>query len=167
MSEPLLTEPRLSTLRAGLLVALFGVITLLICYWLLGAPWPWAAVLTAPVGAVVWLTARTPRATEPVWQPLPDPLSTATELQASTLAGRLAEAAEDQSRFRGRVQPRLRALALARLRQLPGNGDLADLADPRAAALLGPELHHLLTNPAARLPGPAGLTDLLNRLEAL
>lgn len=126
-----------------------------------GAPVHWAVLLALPVGALALLVARLPRSTDVVWAPPPAQVAGGTSTQASTLAGRLAEAAVDQDRFTRRVQPRLRRLAEARLRQRHG---VADLDDPRARELLGPELHRLLTDPAAPLPGPAKLADLLENL---
>ncbi|MBW4719161.1 hypothetical protein KZQ38_18390 [Saccharothrix sp. SC076] len=129
--------------------------------WRAGAPPHWAAVVAVPVLALAVLVARLPRATDVVWSPPVSHLSTAASPQASSLAGRLAEAAIDQDRFAVRVQPRLRRLAEARLRQRHG---VPDLADPRAAGLLGPGLHRLLTDPSAPLPDPRTLTELLENL---
>jgi hypothetical protein len=42
---------------------------------------------------------------------------------------------------------------------------VSDMDDPRAEALLGEDLHALLTDPAAVLPGPAQLNRMLARLE--
>ncbi|MEU4745818.1 hypothetical protein AB0G02_35885 [Actinosynnema sp. NPDC023658] len=126
-----------------------------------GAPWLWAVLLGLPVGAMALLVARLPRATDVLWSPPPTSLSTATSAQASTLASRLAEAAVDQDRFVNRVQPRLRRLAEARLRQVHG---VPDLNDPRARAVLGDDLHRLLTDPKAPLPEPSELAYLLEKL---
>ncbi|MCE6994427.1 hypothetical protein LZG04_06340 [Saccharothrix sp. S26] len=126
-----------------------------------GAPWLWAVAIGLPVGALALLVARLPRATDVQWAPQPTTTSTATHVQASTLASRLAEAAVDQDRFAKRVQPRLRRLAEARLRQVHG---VPDLHDPKARAVLGDELHRLLTDPQAPLPEPARLADLLEKL---
>ncbi|MFI9011923.1 hypothetical protein ACIGNX_32265 [Actinosynnema sp. NPDC053489] len=126
-----------------------------------GAPWPWAVLLGLPVGGLAMLVARLPRATDVLWAPRPATISTATSAQASTLASRLAEAAVDQDRFVNRVQPRLRRLAEARLRQAHG---IPDLHDPAARAVLGDELHRLLTDPRAPLPEPRRLAELLEEL---
>jgi cell division protein FtsW (lipid II flippase) len=126
-----------------------------------GAPWHWAVLIALPVGALALFVARLPRATDVVWTPLPATISTATFVQASTLASRLAEAAVDQDRFVTRVQPRLRRLAEARLRQQHG---VHSLQDPRARDLLGADLHRLLTDPTAPLPEPSKLADLLENL---
>ena len=132
---------------------------------LVGTPWLWSALIGLPVAGVLLLLLTTPPGVEPTWAELPAPPSASTHLEASTLAGRLQDAATDQGRFRGRIQPRLAALALATLRRRPHLRDLADLADPRAVEALGPRLHDLLTNPAATLPEPKVLLGLLDRLE--
>ncbi|ROP38524.1 hypothetical protein [Saccharothrix texasensis] len=126
-----------------------------------GAPWLWAVALALPVGGLTLLVARLPRATDVVWAQQPATLSTATSVQASTLASRLAEAAVDQDRFVTRVQPRLRRLAEARLRQVHG---IPDLRHPKARDALGADLHRLLTDPKAPLPEPSKLADLLENL---
>lgn len=126
-----------------------------------GAPWHWAVPIAVPVGALALLASRLPRATDVVWSPPPATISTATSTQAGALAGRLAEAAVDQDRFVTRVQPRLRRLAEARLRQRHG---VPGLDDPRARDLLGADLHRLLTDPTAPLPEPSKLADLLEDL---
>jgi hypothetical protein len=126
-----------------------------------GAPWLWAVLLALPVGALTLLVARLPRATDVLWAPQPSTISTATSAQAGTLASRLAEAAVDRDRFARRVQPRLRRLAEARLRQVHG---IQDLDDPKARDVLGAELHRLLTDPQAPLPEPDRLADLLENL---
>ncbi|MBB5956305.1 hypothetical protein FHS29_002891 [Saccharothrix tamanrassetensis] len=126
-----------------------------------GAPVQWAALVALPVIALAVLVGRLPRATDIVWAPPPAHFATATSVQASNLASRLAEAVVDQDRFAVRVQPRLRRLVEARLRQRHG---VPDLADPRAAALLGPELHRLVTDPGATMPEPRKLTELLENL---
>lgn len=132
---------------------------------LVGTPPLWSALIALPIAAVLLLLLSTPPGVEPTWSDPPAPPTAATHLEASTLAGRLQDAATDAGRFRSRIQPRLAALALARLRRRPALRDLPDLADPRAAAALGPALHDLLTNPRATLPAPQVLLGLLDRLE--
>jgi hypothetical protein len=132
---------------------------------LIGTPVLWSALIALPMALLLLLLLTSPLAVEPTWSAPPVPPSAAAHLDASTLASRLDDAAADQGRFRGRVQPRLAALALARLRGRHGLADLPDLTDPRARAALGPELHRLLTDPAATLPEPPALQALLNRLE--
>jgi hypothetical protein len=132
---------------------------------LIGTPVVWSALIALPMALVLLLLLSTPAGVEPSWSAPPVPPSAAAHLDASTLASRLDDAATDEGRFRSRVQPRLAALALARLRSRPMLADLPDLADRRAMAALGPELHRLLTDPAARLPEPEALLALLSRLE--
>jgi hypothetical protein len=132
---------------------------------LVGTPLGWSVLLAMPVAAVLALFLAAPPANEPIWSPLPEPPSAVAYLEAGTLGSRLADARTDHSRFRLRVQPRLAALALATLRSRPGLADLPDLADPRAAAALGPRLHALLTDPRATMPDPATLYSLLDALE--
>jgi hypothetical protein len=126
-----------------------------------GAPWLWAVALALPAGGLALLVARLPRATDVVWAQQPATLSTATSAQAGTLASRFAEAAVDQDRFVNRVQPRLRRLAEARLRQVHG---VHDIHHPKAREVLGDDLHRLLTDPNAPLPEPSKLADLLENL---
>ncbi|MGM1063544.1 hypothetical protein [Saccharothrix sp. Mg75] len=146
--------------RAVALAVVAAVVTafLLVRY---GAPVHWAVLCALPAAGLALLVARLPRATDVVWAPPPAHVAGATSTQADALAGRLAEAAVDQDRFRTRVQPRLRRLADARLRQRHG---IPDVHDPRARDVLGPELHRLLTDPTAPLPEPARLVDLLEKL---
>jgi len=153
--------PLLSMLRAAIAAFATGAIAGYVLF-RIGAPVLWSVVIALPVAALTMLVARLPRATDVVWQPLPSSYSSAASVQASTLAGRLAEAAVDQDRFATRVQPRLRRLALTRLRQTHGVVDLDD-----ARELLGPAAHRLLTDPKAPMPDPAALAVLLNRLETL
>lgn len=152
--------PLLGMVRAAIAAFAAGAIAGYVLF-RIGAPVLWAVVIALPVAALTMLVARLPRSTDIVWQPLPSHYSSAASGQASTLAGRLAEAAADQDRFATRIQPRLRRLALVRLRQTHG---VTDLADPRARELLGTEAHRLLTDPKAQL---TDLTDLLSRLENL
>ena len=132
---------------------------------LIGTPVLWSALIALPMALVLLLLLSTPAGIEPTWTAPPIPPSAAAHLDASTLASRLDDAAADQGRFRGRVQPRLAALALAKLRCRHSLADLPDLTDPRARTALGPELHRLLTDPAATLPEPPVLQALLDRLE--
>ncbi|MFD1152004.1 hypothetical protein [Saccharothrix hoggarensis] len=147
------------TRAAGLAVVVAAVTAFVLNR--VGAPWPWAALVALPVGALGLLAARLPRATDVVWSPQPVHVSTATSAKASTLASRFAEASVSQDRFTTRVQPRLRRLAEARLRQVHG---VPDLHHPRAREVLGDELHRLLTDPEAPLPEPSKLADLLENL---
>ncbi|XVV04609.1 hypothetical protein ACQPW3_04120 [Actinosynnema sp. CA-248983] len=156
-------EPMRPLVGMGAAIGIGGVVGVATAFTLfrVGAPLHWAALVAVPVIALAVLAARLPRATDIVWAPPPALFSTATSGHAGTLASRLAEAAIDHDRFTVRVQPRLRRLVEARLRQRHG---VHDLADPRAAALLGPELHRLVTDPAATLPEPRRLAELLENL---
>lgn len=140
-----------------------------LCAWaldrLIGTPLSWSVLLALPIAAVLLLMLSTPPGVEPGWAPPPEPPSAATHLDASTFAGRLADAAGDQSRYLSRVRPRLAAVVLAELRGRPGLSDLTDLADPRALDALGPRWHAVLTDPSATLPQPRELLALLAYLE--
>ncbi|MFI6101108.1 hypothetical protein ACIA8G_36655 [Lentzea sp. NPDC051213] len=92
--------------------------------WWLGASPLWATALAVPPAAFAVLIARMPRATDVVWAadpPLPGSISTA---HASTLASRLAEAAEDPKRYDARFRARFERLGI----------DAAGLADPKELA---------------------------------
>ena len=102
-----------------------------------------------------------PGAAEPIWAPLPDVHTRATEHLATSLASRLSESSEYPSRFRTRLQPRLARLALVKLRR----AGIEELHDPRAPEVLGAELHRLVTDPDATLPGPARAAALFATLE--
>lgn|GEM_PF-6244412 len=121
----------------------------------------WSALLGVPVVAVTLLWLLAPRPAEPIWAPLPDLQTRPTEHLATSLASRLSESSEYPSRFRTRLQPRLARLALVRLRRAGIDG----LHDPRAAAVLGPELHRLVTDPNATLPEAARAAAILAVLE--
>lgn len=132
---------------------------------LAGTPVVWSAVIALPLAILLLLMLLAPPGVEPVWAPPPESPAVAAHLDASMLAGRLADAADDQGRFRSRVQPRLAELALAALRRRGGLTDLVDLADPRAAAALGPRWHAVLTDPLATQPPPDEVLALLVGLE--
>ncbi|WP_018683254.1 hypothetical protein [Actinokineospora enzanensis] len=126
-----------------------------------GVPPFWAVALGVPACALVWLATRLAGPLEPLWTAVPDESGPATLSQAATLAARLAEAERDPHRFRTRVQPRLRALAAARLR---AHG-VSDVESARARDLLGPDLHRLITSPTATLPEPRVVAALLDALD--
>lgn len=132
---------------------------------LLAIPIEWAFVLGLPLGGLVLLGVLLGGASDANWEPAPAPTFAPAELHASTLAVRFAEAAEDHHRFTSRVQPRLRRLAVARLRGRAGTEDLTGLDDPRARQVLSPELYRLLTDRHARLPEPGRMAALLDELE--
>ena len=123
---------------------------------------PWAVLLAVPIAAVTMVGLLAPRGAEPIWAPLPEPAGRATEHQAASLASRLAEAAEYPTRFQTRVQPRLRRLALAKLRR----AGIEELDDPRAAAVLGARMHRLVTDPTATMPDPETAAELFSGLHA-
>ncbi|HEV2779153.1 MAG TPA: hypothetical protein VGX25_07080 [Actinophytocola sp.] len=151
--------------RAVLVAVGCAVLAALFANHVFAVPVGWAVVLGLPVAAIALPAALLSGAADANWEPVPGPADIAGELQASMLAARLAEAAEDQRRFVTRLQPRLRRLALAVLRTRPGAADLTTVDDPRARAALGPELHRVLTDKDARLPEPRRLAELLARLE--
>ena len=126
-----------------------------------GVPPAWSLLLGVPVVAFALLWLLTPGGAEPVWAPLPDPSAKATEHLAASLASRLAEAHQHRDRFRIRLQPRLAGLALVKLRR----AGIEELNDPRAPAVLGANLHRLVTDPDATLPGPVATAALLATLE--
>lgn len=148
---------------------LTAVLTEVVCAFgldkLVGTSVWWSALLALPIAAVLLLLLSAPPGVEPSWAAPPEAPTAATHLDASTFAGRLEDAANDQGRYRTRVQPRLAALALAQLRTRPGLADLPDLADPRAVTALGPRWHAVLTDPAATLPEPKTVLALLAFLE--
>lgn len=92
--------------------------------WWLGASPPWAAVLAVPLTAFALLVGRVPRATDVVWSAEPPAASTISTAQASTLASRLAEAAEDPRRYQERFRARFARLGI----------DAAELPDPKDLA---------------------------------
>jgi hypothetical protein len=154
-------KPVLAMLIAGMA----GVVTVVVARWLVAVPMFWAVIIALPVAAFTLPATLLAGVASPTWQALPTPDDSLNTHQASSLSGRLAEAALDQRRFRVRVQPRLSRLALSTLRNRPGMQDLTSLDDDRARSALGTELHTLLTDRNARLPQPRRLAELLDRLE--
>jgi hypothetical protein len=150
-----------------LITGLTAVLALAVQYVIIGVPLvPWALLITAVVAALAYLGTRLLPPVDPSWQALPAGGSAPIATHASSLGARLADAESDPHRYVNRVRPRLRALALGRIRRHPGCEDV-DLADPRARELLGTDLHRLLTDPAATLPNPVRFAELLTRLEEL
>lgn len=133
------------TIFLGLLA---GVAAGAVAKWLIGVPPFWAVVIALPVAACAFLALLQVGVAAPGWQPLPVPDESLAFHAASSLSGRLAEAAKDQRRFRARVQPRLRKLRRDITREE-----------------LGDELYDLLTRADATLPPPHRLAELLSRLE--
>lgn len=153
----------MSPVRAVIQALLAGAAAGGLAVWPVGAPWYWGVVLAVPVATVVLLSGLLSGATDANWEAAPEEPSATVDLRASMLATRLAEAAEDPSRFGLRVRPRLRRLATAELRRR--TGATVALTDPLARRLLGAELHTLLTDERATLPSPKRLAGLLARLE--
>ncbi|GGU67820.1 hypothetical protein [Lentzea flava] len=93
--------------------------------WFLGAEPFWAAALAVPPTAFGVLITRLPRATDIVWSPEPPPPGTISTAHASTLASRLAEAAENPRRYQERFRARLQRLGIE-ASEMPGQEELAD-----------------------------------------
>jgi hypothetical protein len=144
-----------------------GVLAGLIAHQLFGVPLHWAILFGLATGTLAMLAASLAGMMDANWDAVPNPITTAPELRASSMAIRFAEAANDQHRFMTRVRPRLCQLALTILRARPGTEDLTSLEDPRAREALGVDLHALLTDARAVLPGPRQLAMMLARLEEL
>lgn len=121
----------------------------------------WSALFGVPVTLFAFMVLLSPTGVEPLWAPLPDPTTRATEHLAASLASRLSEAADTPSRYRTRLQPRLARLALARLRR----AGIDELYDPRAPAVLGEDLYRLVTDPDVTLPDPRTAAAMFARLE--
>lgn len=151
----------MTLLKATPIAITVGILAVLGLRILGGVLTPWAVLLALPITAVTMLGLLVPRAAEPVWAPLPEPPGSPTAHQAATLASRLAEAADHPARYRTRVRPRLRALALAKLRR----AGVEELADPRAVRVLGPRMHRLVTDQNAELPDPRTAAALFAELE--
>jgi hypothetical protein len=139
----------------------FGAVVVAVTTVIGGVALEWSALIGVPVVAFTLLWMLAPGGADPIWAPLPDPASRATEHLATSLASRLGEASEYPSRFHTRLQPRLARLALVKLRR----AGIEELHDPRAPAVLGADLHRLITDPAAVLPTPAKAADLFATLE--
>ena len=96
-----------------------------VAIWLLGADPFWATALAVPPTAFGVLITRLPRATDIVWSadpPAPGSISTA---HASTLASRLAEAAENPRRYQERFRARLQRLGIEAA-EMPAPEELAE-----------------------------------------
>ncbi|MFD4641963.1 hypothetical protein ACFWN2_31985 [Lentzea sp. NPDC058436] len=93
--------------------------------WLLGASPAWAAALAVPPAAFCVLVSRLPRATDIVWSSAPPPPGSISTAHASTLASRLAEAAEDPRRYQERFRARLARLGIE-ASEMPDPKQLAD-----------------------------------------
>ena len=158
------TEERgdgVSMARSAVIGLLVAVLAGLAGHQLFGVPPLWAVLFGLATGSVVMLGALLAGMMDANWEAVPNPVTSSPELHASSLAIRFAEAAEDQHRFLTRVRPRLERLALASLR----TQDVTSLDDPRAREALGADLHSLLTDDRAVMPGPGQLATMLARLE--
>ncbi|ASO18379.1 hypothetical protein FHR81_002783 [Actinoalloteichus hoggarensis] len=154
-------KPRAVLVGGVLLLAASALLLVLIA----GIPAGWAVAVALPPLCWLLLSLRVGRTAAAVWQPTRPPEDSIRFVQAATLAGRFTEASADRRRFRTRLQPRLRAVALTALRGRPETAGVTDLHDPRAVAALDPRLHRLLTDPAATLPAPRVLAALLAELD--
>jgi hypothetical protein len=106
-------------------LALVVGVVLGVAIWWLGASPAWAAALAVPPTAFGVLVTRLPKATDIVWSagpPAPGSISTA---HASTLASRLAEAAEHPRRYEERFQARLARLGID-APEMPNPEELAE-----------------------------------------
>ncbi|WP_121393787.1 hypothetical protein [Actinokineospora cianjurensis] len=144
----------MTTAMEVVLGLLAGALVVLVAAWPGGIPLFWAIAIAIPAAAVTVVAVRVSGPLEPVWTAVPDETASSTHPQPATLAARLAEAAEDQHRFRTRIQPRLRAVVVRALGE-------SDVDSPAVRARIGPELHHLITSPVAVLPSPERLSALL------
>jgi hypothetical protein len=151
--------------RSALIGLLCTVLAGFLAHQLFGVPLHWAILFGLATGSIAMLGALLAGMMDANWEAVPNPVTSAPELHASSLAIRFAEAADDHQRFKTRVRPRLCRVALAILRARPGTEDITSLDDPRARAALGPELHAVLTDDRAAMPGPRQLSTMLARLE--
>jgi hypothetical protein len=140
-----------------------AAVAMLVANYLFAIPVSWSIALATPAGGVILLASLLSGVADANWEAVPGEATTSTELHASMLAARLAEAARDQQRYQTRIRPRLAKIALTRVRAAAG--DVSTLDDPRARAVLGPELHRLLTDARAELPAPHQLQAMLAKLE--
>lgn len=149
-----MTWVRAAVLAAGVwaVVAVAGAAVL-------GVPVGWAVLIGLPAAALTYAAASLSGTVDAEWAPLPEPPGGHVTLHATYLTERLEQSAGDQYRFTTRVQPRLRRVARAALRE--------DLDSPAARDKLGPDLHRLLTAPDAELPSPRTFAALMRRLEEL
>lgn len=152
----------MSTTRAALLAVTMTVAVVAGTYLGGGIPLWWAVLIAMPVGAAVLVASLLSGVFDVDWTPEPEPTTAGVCLQATSLTDRLTQAATDPRRFASRIRPRLRRLALDRLRRKEG---IDDLADPRARDVLGADLHDLLTAPDARMPPARTFTAMVRWLE--
>jgi hypothetical protein len=149
----------MSLLRAAILAVIVAVATGATAVTGMNVPIFWAVLIALPAGAVALAGGLLAGVYDADWTPEPEPPAGSVTLHAIFLTERLERSAIDQYRFTSRVQPRLRRVAMAALRQ--------DLNTPEAREKLGPELHSLLTAHDAQLPPPKTFAVLMRRLEDL
>lgn len=125
----------------------------------LNVPTHWAILIGLPFGAITFAGALLGGTYDAEWTAPPELPSASVTLHATYLTERLEYAETDQYRFTSRVQPRLRRIAAAALRE--------DLDSPRAKERLGADLHRLVTDPHAELPPPTTFAAMMRRLEEL
>lgn len=106
------------------LALVIGVIIGVVIWWL-GASPTWAAALAVPPTAFAVLVTRLPRATDIVWSSAPPPPGSISSAHASTLATRLAEAAENPRRYQERFRARLARLGIE-ASEMPDQKKLAE-----------------------------------------
>jgi hypothetical protein len=149
----------MSHVRAAMLAVVVAIATGVIAVTGMSVPIFWAVLMALPAGAVALAGGLVAGTFDADWTPEPEPPAASVTLHATFLTERLERSAIDQYRFTSRVQPRLRRIATAALRQ--------DLNTPEAKEKLGPELHSLLTAHDAQLPQPKTFAALMRRLEDL
>ena len=106
------------------LALVIGVIIGVVIWWL-GASPRWATALAVPPTAFAVLVTRLPRATDIVWSSAPPPPGSISSAHASTLATRLAEAAENPRRYQERFRARLARLGIE-ASEMPDPKELAE-----------------------------------------
>jgi hypothetical protein len=150
----------LSLVASAMISLLLAPGGLYLAYWQL-----W--LLITAVLLVRWF-GRPVRKPPPGTEVAPDPVSDADTADrpypvAARWQHRLSVTSGDPEWFGRVARDRLAALVAERLRQRHG----VRLADPRAEAVLGDELHAFLTAPVTRTPSPAELGRLITRMEQL
>lgn len=149
----------MSLVRAILLAVVVAIATGITAVTGMNVPIFWAVLMALPAGAVTLAGGLLAGTFDADWTAEPEPPTASVTLHAIFLTERFERSAIDQYRFTSRVQPRLRRIARAALRD--------DLNTREARDKLGPELHSLLTAPNAQLPPPKTFAALMRRLEDL
>jgi hypothetical protein len=146
-------------IRAAFLAVVVASVVALTAIAGMNVPVYWAILIALPAGAVTFAGSLLSGAFDADWAAEPEPAAANVSLHATFLTERLERAATDQYRFTTRVQPRLRRIATAALRQ--------DLNSRKAREVLGEDLHHLLTADDAPMPPPKTFAMLMRRLEEI